>query len=104
MPNEILVALVGILGVVAGTVATAASKYWFEDRPRKKADEERRKLLKRMLDHPTHTWRTFDRLKHVIGADDETTKRLLLEIGARGSEDGKPLWGMISRNPFNEQQ
>jgi len=37
---------------------------------------------------------------HVIGADEATTKRLLLEIGARGSEDGQDLWGLLERNPF----
>jgi hypothetical protein len=28
------------------------------------------------------------------GADEKTTKRLLLDIGARASEDGQPKWGL----------
>jgi hypothetical protein len=53
-----------------------------------------------MLQNPDYDWRKLDTLMHVIGADEQTTKRLLLEIGARASEDGQPLWGLISRNPL----
>jgi len=104
MSTEVIVAVVGIIGVCAGSIVSTACQYWFQERPRRKADEERKKLLKRMLEHPRFSWRNLERLKHVIGADDETTKRLLLEIGARASEDGQPLWGLIERNPFNEEQ
>lgn len=40
---------------------------------------------------------------HVIGANEETTKRLLIELGARGSEDGNELWGLIKYHPFETQ-
>lgn len=103
MSTEVIVAIVGIVGVCAGSAVSSACQYWFQERPRRRADEERKKLLKRMLKNPRYNWRKFDRLKHVIGADDETTKRLLLEISARASEDGEPLWGLIERNPFNEE-
>ncbi|MDO8540063.1 MAG: hypothetical protein Q7S40_06430 [Opitutaceae bacterium] len=104
MSTEVVVAVVGIVGVCAGSVVSAACQYWFQERPRQKADEERKKLLKRMLENPKYKWRKFDRLMHVIGADDATTKRLLLEIGARASEDGLPVWGLIERNPFDEER
>lgn len=55
-----------------------------------------------MLRSPKYQWRKLETLKHVIGADEETTKRLLLEVGARASEDGQPLWGLIERNPLPE--
>lgn len=48
-------------------------------------------------------WRKLDTLMHVIGANEETTKRLLLEIGARGSEDKQEHWGLIKYHPFQEQ-
>lgn len=54
-----------------------------------------------MLNHKDYTWRNLSTLSHVIGADEETTKRLLLEVGARASEDGKDLWAMKSRAPLN---
>ncbi|MBE0544375.1 MAG: hypothetical protein IH623_23790 [Verrucomicrobia bacterium] len=103
----IVVALIGFGGVIVGAVVSIAGQFavhWLQERPRRKADEERKKLLTKMLNHPKDTWRNLDRLKHVIGADDETTKRLLLELGARGSEDGQNLWGLLSRNPFKDEQ
>jgi hypothetical protein len=47
-------------------------------------------------------WRSFDTLQHVIGADDETAKRLLIEIGARASEGKQTLWGLLIHHPLNE--
>jgi hypothetical protein len=40
---------------------------------------------------------------HMIGADKETTKRLLLEIGARGTEDQQELWCLIEYHPSEKQ-
>jgi hypothetical protein len=74
--------------------------HWLKERSEAKKDEPGKKLLKEMLDHPEHKWRRLDTLMHVIGADEEKTKTLLLEIGARASEDGKRLWGLKSRNPL----
>lgn len=53
-----------------------------------------------MLSKKEYQWRELSTLMHVIGADEETTKRLLLEVGARASEDGKSLWGLVTRNPL----
>jgi len=37
-------------------------------------------------------------------ADADTTRRLLIELGARGSEkpreDGEEVWGLISKHPL----
>lgn len=41
-------------------------------------------------------------LSRVIGADEETTKRLLIELGARGSEKDDGLWGLIENHPFGQ--
>ena len=43
---------------------------------------------------------TFDKKNNIIGADEEKTKRLLLQIGARASEDGQPKWALKSRAPL----
>jgi hypothetical protein len=105
--SDITVALIGIGGVIVGSVFATAGQFafhWFQERPRRQANEKRKALLKQMLNHPSYTWRSFDRLKHVIGADEETTKQLLLEIGARASEDGEDQWGLMSRNPFKNDQ
>ena len=105
--EPITIAWIGTVGAIVGSVATVAASIanqWLQERLAKKADGPSRKLLLEMLNHPKYSWREFDTLRHVIGADDGTTKRLLLEVGARASENGKPLWGLVSRNPLPDKQ
>lgn len=103
LTDSVIVAFIGTLGAVIGSVAataTSLANQCYSHRLERKANEPRRKLLRQMLEHQSHTWRELETLMHVIGSDEESTKRLLLEIGARASENGKPLWGLISRNPL----
>jgi hypothetical protein len=52
-------------------------------------------VLKRLLSGTKYHWRSMGTLSDAIGADDETTARLLLEIGARRSlAKGRDSWGM----------
>jgi hypothetical protein len=106
MSTKIEIAVIGLVGVLAGSslsIAAQVVNHCLRRRPQAKIDAARKDLLKRMLEHPDYKWRSFPRLMHVIGADDETTKRLLLELGARASEDGQNLWGLASRNPFQNE-
>ena len=57
-----------------------------------------------MLRHPDQKWRTLNKLSTVVGADEDTTKRLLLEIGARASEKGDGKWGLLRRVPFGHEE
>ena len=103
MSENVLIAIIGVLGAIVGAVSTVALQILNEclkTRKQNKLEEPQLKMLKEMLSHPKHKWRSFDRLRHVIGADEATAKRLLLQAGARASEDGKPLWGLRSRNPL----
>jgi hypothetical protein len=65
-------------------------------------DKARIKLLTKMLD--VKQWRFLSTLSRVIGADEDTTRRLLIEAGARSSEkertDEEEPWGLISKNPI----
>jgi hypothetical protein len=74
-----------------------------QDGPRQKLDDSRKKLLITMLNDSRFPkrWRELSVLSRVIGADDETTKRLLFEVGARGSEKDDDMWGLIELHPFN---
>ncbi len=67
-------------------------------------DEARKELLLKMLDKKK--WRHLSTLSRVIGADEDTTRRLLIEAGARSSEkertDGEEPWGLISKNPLKD--
>ncbi len=103
MYDTIIVALAGFIGTVFGAI-TAVSGHAFKRRLQgissTQADRPRKALLRRMLQHKDHQWRQLRTLSSVIGADEETTKRLLLEIGARASEDGRPLWALIKNKPL----
>lgn len=57
-----------------------------------------------MLNDKRFEWRKLETLAHVIGADENETMSLLLELGARASEDGEKLWSLISRNSFQDTQ
>jgi hypothetical protein len=60
-------------------------------------DEKRKELLTKMLSNPAHPWRKLTTMANAIGANEEETKRLLLEIDARGSTTGNGNWGLIAR-------
>lgn len=101
------VAIIGLVGAVIGSLLTLAGNvliHWLQDRPRRVLDDGRKELLKTMLndDRFPERWRRMSTLSRVIGADEQTTKRLLIEVGARGSEKDDGLWGLIAHHPFRE--
>ncbi|MCH7638123.1 MAG: hypothetical protein IH855_01465 [Bacteroidetes bacterium] len=103
MSEPIIIGPIGVLGAVIGSVATIAAQLaasHIDKKMREQREQPQLEMLDEMLRHEEHKWRSFGVLMHVIGADEETTKRLLLKVGARASEDGQPLWGLRSRNPL----
>jgi hypothetical protein len=106
--NEHFAAWIGLIGAVIGSLLTMCGNVAMQclkERSLAKKDKPRKKLLMEMLEDNRFNdhWRKLDTLMHVIGANEETTKRLLLELGARGSEDGQELWGSIKFHPFEKQ-
>lgn len=104
MSESITIAFIGVAGALIGSIATLAGNFilhYLDKRYEKKKEKPARILLTEMLSHEKLLWRKLDTLMHVIGANEETTKRLLLEVGARASEDGKDLWALKSRAPLN---
>lgn len=97
-------AIFGLLGVVVGGTLQLLAQEVMARRERA-VDRARIRLLKIMLNDANTSWRTLDTCARVIGADRETTIRLLIEAGARGSErEGQDqLWGLLSRHPFKGQ-
>ena len=92
-----------LIGAALGVIGSLGTTYLNSHLSKPKPDPvatARKKLLLAMLEDERFTWRKFQVLCHVIGADDDTTKRLLLEVGARASEDGQNLWCLVERNPF----
>lgn len=103
MSENIWIAFIGFSGVVIGSLSTLAGT-WLAHLLKEKAaarkDKARKDLLLKMLSDNAHEWRDLQTLQHVIGADEDTTKSLLISVGARASEDGKPLWALISKKPL----
>lgn len=101
------VSVIGFVGVVVGAVITVAGNlvlHWFQDKPRRELDEKRKKLLEKMLRDSRFKehWRKLTTLSRVVGADEETTERLLIELGARGSEKDDDLWGLLEYHPLEK--
>lgn len=84
------------LGTVTG-IGTVVLSHWLSNRWSDRQEDARRRLLTDMLSKSPLAWRKLSTLSHVIGADEELTKRLLIQIGARADENGKPMWALISR-------
>ena len=103
MSENILIALIGISGAVIGSLGTLAGQWQvhrLKVKEEKSKDGPRRQLLLKMLESNDNDWRKLETLSHVIGADQEKTKTLLIEIGARASEDGKELWALLKNKPL----
>jgi hypothetical protein len=101
------VAVVGGFAVIAGSVLTLAGQFlhdWLKSRPQRRLDEHRQEMLKKMLEDERfpNRWRRLTTLARVVGASEETTKKLLIEVGARGSEKDDSLWGLVRHHPFRE--
>jgi hypothetical protein len=99
------IALVGVIGAIAGSLLTLAGSFaleWFKRKPQRDIDCAREKVLVQMLNDKAFEWRNLSTLAAVIGCNEEQTKNHLIAIGARGSEKNDGKWGLISRHPLSE--
>ena len=95
-----LAALIGsVVGTLGALSTTWLGAYLSKKKP-DRAEQAAKHLLEVMLNRPPWRWSRLDTLSKVIGSDEATTRRLLLEIGARGSMRDGRAWGLISRNPI----
>src|SRR5687768_15406484 len=95
-------ALIGLLGAGVGALAVLAStwlQHWLAARKQEKEDAPRKAMLLHMLNHmpPGIEWRELETLARVIGASREEATRLLISVGARGSEAGNDVWALTSK-------
>ncbi|MFZ2267565.1 MAG: hypothetical protein WAV95_08310 [Azonexus sp.] len=100
-------AAIGFLGVIVGSLFTVfgnAFMHWWKEKPARDLDAKRKELLKTMLTDARFKggWRKLATLSRVIGADEATTTRLLIELKARGSENDDGLWGLIESHPIEK--
>ena len=99
------IALIGLLGGIVGALLTLFGNvvlHWLKEKPKRELDKKRKAILAEMLDDSRfpEKWRKLSTLSAVIGTGDEETRRLLVEIGARGSEKADGKWGLIKNQPF----
>ncbi len=90
------------LGALAGAAASLGGILltdWRKARRKAEVDKPIKKLLTQMLEGG-HNWRSLSALANVTGLTESEAKRLLVEIGARGSETDPSKWGLVSRNPL----
>lgn len=96
----VVVAAIG--GGAVGILGPIAKAFVDDHLAHKRGDplaEVRKKVLLDMLESGPE-WRNLSTLCDVIGASPGEVRKLLLQVGARGSERGNDKWGLISRNPF----
>lgn len=101
------VAIIGLVGVIVGAIISVLGNvvvHYLQNKRKDTLDDLRKDLLLKMLDNDRfpNKWRKLETLSRVIGADDETTKRLLIEVGARGSESESNSWGLIKHHPLDK--
>jgi len=97
--------LLGIAGVVVGAVGQFVIEHFRhrrETEAQRELDDKRKALLKQALENPPagREWRELTTLSRIIGADFATTTRLLIELGARGSEGENDVWALSSKMPL----
>jgi hypothetical protein len=95
--------LAAVIGSVVGGAGTFAATWLNAHLTRKRPDPSEvaaKTLLRTLLLDGRFRWRKLPTLANVVGTDEQTVRRLLLEIGARGSTKDGQLWGLLSRNPL----
>jgi hypothetical protein len=94
-----------LLGSVVGGIGTFGATWLNAYLNRKKPDpseEAAKALLRAMLNRPKWKWANIRTLANVVGTDEQTVRRLLLLIGARGSMKDGAVWGLTSINPIEK--
>jgi hypothetical protein len=96
----------GWAGVIGATIGASAAlggiplTDWVQNKRATSLADKRRARLRGMLSGNKFTWRTLEALSSSIGADEDTTKELLIEIDARASFSNPRSWALVSRAPW----
>ncbi len=97
--------MIGIAGVIVGAFIQFSFHRLdrhLDTRKQRELDDARKALLKTALENPPDgtEWRALSTLSRIIGANYETTTRLLIELGARGSETENEVWALLTKKPL----
>lgn len=95
-----------ILASIIGGAITLTAQYvmhLIQTGKTRKADDKRSAILASMLKNPGETgWRQLRTMAHVIGATEQETARLLIEMDCRASETGSGGWAYVKNKPLPE--
>ncbi|MEM7668552.1 MAG: hypothetical protein AAF317_05290 [Pseudomonadota bacterium] len=99
--------LVPLLSSITGGLIAVGGQlivHKIKEKPNSDLDKKRKETLLFLLD-PEHmpmgvSWRKIELLQRVIGASESETKRLLIEIGARGSTLQEDVWALTKHKPL----
>lgn len=95
--ETILASLIGGSITIAGQYAG----YQIQTAAARRRDEKRKAVLHSMLANPgPQGWRSLKTMSNVIGATEDETARLLIEIDARADEKGGGVWAYIRDKPL----
>ncbi len=100
MDSGVLVLLGALIGATSTLCGIVLNGYI--ERTRKAETEAIPKTLLTKMLNGHRDWRRLSTLTNVTGLSEADGKRLLLQLGARGSETNGALWGLISRNPLSD--
>lgn len=94
-----------LLGAFVGTLGTVVISYVNQSivtRDQKSLDKSRKAMLIAMLEKRSddEPWIELNTLQHVIGADRDTTIRLLIECKARGNMKEREVWALQAKAPL----
>jgi len=89
-------ALIGALG----TLTAISLTHWLQLRKSSSLADARKARLRGMLSGNKYTWRPTDSLVASIGADEDSTKAILIEIDARASSSNPKSFAMVSSAPW----
>ena len=95
----------GVLGAFIGAAATLLATYIAHHLQNSRANslaDIRRRRLKAMLGRDKFKWCSIATLAAAVGADENTTAELLMEIDARASLSNNRSWALVSRAPWPE--
>ncbi|MBY8822217.1 hypothetical protein [Sphingomonas colocasiae] len=96
-----------VIGAGIGAIATLAGTWlthYLQAKRSSSLAEKRRIRLRSMLSSSKYVWRDIEVLCAAAGADESTTKELLIEIDARASHNKPNVWALVSRAPWPDHQ
>ncbi|RED18543.1 hypothetical protein [Pontivivens insulae] len=102
--NDLALVITG--GLVGAFISPLLLEMWRQHQREKRWARPRKELLRKMLSASNRTFTSIERLSRTIGASEDETRSLLIELDARGGrmKSGKEAWALISRAPLDQDQ